>query len=89
MRARRGQTTRPQDKPVDGPCGVRGFPTAPRPSLRPDALRLPNSRLNFDQQQDGQDLARQQRRGLTALDALVGDLVRKPRQKRPAVTSWR
>jgi hypothetical protein len=31
MRARRGQATRPQDKPVDGPYGVRGLTTAPRP----------------------------------------------------------
>ena len=30
--ARRGQATRPQDEPVDGPCGVRGLPTAPRHS---------------------------------------------------------
>ena len=29
--ARRGQATRPQDKPVDGPYGVRGLTTAPRP----------------------------------------------------------
>jgi hypothetical protein len=29
-RARRGQTTHPQDVPVDGPCGVRGLTTAPR-----------------------------------------------------------
>ena len=27
--ARRGQVTRPHDEPVDGPCGVRGLPTAP------------------------------------------------------------
>ena len=30
-RARGGQATRPQDKPVDGPCGVRNLTTAPRP----------------------------------------------------------
>jgi hypothetical protein len=29
-RARRGQVTRPQGKPVDGPFGVRDLPTAPR-----------------------------------------------------------
>ena len=28
--ARRGQTTHPQDEPVDGPCRVRGLTTAPR-----------------------------------------------------------
>ena len=35
--ARRGQTTHPQCVPVDGPCGVRGLPTAPR--LPPTAWR--------------------------------------------------
>ena len=30
-RARRGQATCPQDKPVDSPSGVRGLTTAPRP----------------------------------------------------------
>ena len=30
--ARRGQVTRPQGKPVDGPFGVRDLPTAPRRS---------------------------------------------------------
>ena len=41
-RAHRGQVTRPQGKPVDGPFGVRDLPTAPRrlPSISQCSLEI-------------------------------------------------
>jgi hypothetical protein len=44
-RARRGQATRPQDGACGRPFGCVACPPLPDICLRPDALRLPNSRL--------------------------------------------
>jgi hypothetical protein len=88
MRGRRGQATRPQDKPVDDPTGPWLDHRSSADAFGLTRFACQTAVLNLDQQQDGQDSARQQRRELTALDAPVGDLVRTPGQKRPAVTSW-